>query len=266
MDFFKTIWKNKRLVWQLGKNDFKNKFAATSLGAIWGFLQPFVFLITYAIVLQYILKAKSSGDLPFAVWYLPAMAIWQFINDSVSNVTNSIRDYSYLVKKVLFPVDVIPAIALISSSIVSIFVIFVATAISLIYGFIPNFLLMGYYVFAAFCFILGFTRLTSAITALVPDFGQLLTIVMQILFWFSPIIWDLSFIEGMAGGAVLKLAKCMPFSYIIVGFRQAFVGGGSILTDTNGIYSVIFWILTILMFIWSNHIFKKCKKDFADVL
>ncbi len=266
MEFFKTVWKNKRLVWQLGKNDFKNKFAATSLGAIWGFLQPFVFLITYAIVLQYILKAKSSGDLPFAVWYLPAMAIWQFINDSVLNVTASITNYSYLVKKVLFPVDVIPVISLISSSIVSIFVMLVATVISLIYGFIPNFLLMAYYVFAAFCFILSFTRFTSAITALVPDFGQLLAIVMQLLFWFSPIIWDLSFIEGLAGGIILKIVKCMPFSYIIVGFRQAFVSGGNILIEVHGAYTIVFWMLTMFMFIWSNHIFKKCKKDFADVL
>ena len=72
MDFFKTIWKNKRLVWQLGKNDFKNKFAATSLGAIWGFLQPFVFMATYAIVFQYILKTeKAINSLkPLGKYYL----------------------------------------------------------------------------------------------------------------------------------------------------------------------------------------------------
>ena len=266
MEFIKSMIKNRKLIWQLGKNDFRNKFAATSLGSIWGFLQPFVFLVTYAIVLQYILKAKSSGDLPFAVWYLPAMAIWQFISDSVLNVTNSIRSYSYLVKKVLFPVDIIPVISFISSGIVSLFVIIVAIAICLIYGFIPNFLLVIYYLFAILCFLIGFTRFTSAITALVPDFGQLLSIVMQILFWFSPIIWDLSLLTNSAGGIVLKVAKCMPFTYIIAGFRQAFVGGGNILTDAHGLYSLVFWVLTIIMFVWGNHIFKKCKKDFADVL
>ena len=39
MDFFKTLWKNKKIVWKLGKSDFKNRFASTSLGSIWGFLQ-----------------------------------------------------------------------------------------------------------------------------------------------------------------------------------------------------------------------------------
>ena len=57
MEFIKTLWENRKIVWQLGKNDFKNRFAATSLGAIWGFLQPFVFMVTYVIVFQYILKS-----------------------------------------------------------------------------------------------------------------------------------------------------------------------------------------------------------------
>ena len=265
MEYIKAIIKNRKLIFQLGKNDFRNKFANTSLGAIWGFLQPFVYMVTYAIVLQYILKTGSSGDDPFIVWYLPAMAIWQFLNDSVLNITNSIRNYSYLVKKVLFPVDVIPTISLISTCITSLFVIIVATIICIIYGYMPNVLLMIYYIFAALCFIVGFTRLTSAISTLVPDFAQLLSILMQILFWFTPIIWDISFVSGLAGGKIEILVKCMPFSYVITGFRQAFVGG-NILTESYGIYTIIFWVITIGVFIWSNHIFKKCKKDFADVL
>ena len=60
MEFIKTIIKNRKLIWQLGRNDFRNRFASTSLGSIWGFLQPFVFMFTYVIVFQYILKTGSS--------------------------------------------------------------------------------------------------------------------------------------------------------------------------------------------------------------
>ena len=52
MEFLKVFLKNKRLAWQLGKNDFKNRFANTSLGSIWGFLQPFVFMMMYVIVFE----------------------------------------------------------------------------------------------------------------------------------------------------------------------------------------------------------------------
>ena len=75
MEFIKSIIKNKKLIWQLGRNDFKNRFASTSLGSIWGFLQPFVCMFTYVIVFQYILKTGSSGNDPYLVWFLPGMAM-----------------------------------------------------------------------------------------------------------------------------------------------------------------------------------------------
>ena len=192
MEFIKSIIKNKKLIWQLGKNDFKNRFASTSLGAIWGFLQPFVFMITYAIVFQFILRTGSAGDYPYAVWFFPGMALWQWINDSVMSASNSIRTYSYLVKKVVFPVDIIPTISIVASSFVGLFLIVIAVVLCLVYRFIPNILLLIYVIFATYCFILALTRLTSAITTVVPDFSNLLGILMQLFFWFTPVIWDLS--------------------------------------------------------------------------
>ena len=132
MEFIKTLWKNKTIAWKLGKSDFKNRFASTSLGSIWGFLQPFVFMLTYAIVFQYILKTGSSGEHPYAVWFFPGMAMWQWINDSIMSASNSIRTYSYLVKKVVFPVDVIPVISIIASSFVGIFLFIILSTISTI--------------------------------------------------------------------------------------------------------------------------------------
>ena len=102
MEFIKTLIKNKKIVWQLGKNDFRNRFASTSLGSIWGFLQPFVFMFTYVIVFQYILKVPSAGNDPYAVWFLPGMAMWQSINEMVLNATASIINYSYYELEKLF--------------------------------------------------------------------------------------------------------------------------------------------------------------------
>ena len=112
MDFIKSVIKNRKLIWQLGKNDFRNRFANTSLGTIWGFAQPFVFMITYVIVFQYILKTGSSGEYPYVVWFLPGMAMWMCLNDNIMGASGSIRSYAYLVKKVVFPVDIIPMITI----------------------------------------------------------------------------------------------------------------------------------------------------------
>ena len=263
MNFIKTLYKNKKLILQLGKNDFKNRFANTSLGSIWGFLQPFVFMITYVIVFQYILKTGSSGNYPYVVWFLPAMAMWQCINDSIMSASNSIRQYSYLVKKVVFPVDTIPIISIVASSFVAVFLFAVATIVCCIYNWFPNILELIYIIISAYAFIIAFTRFTSAITTLVPDFSNLLSIAMQLFFWFTPVIWDLSMLAEHQ--TVLKIVKCMPFTYLITGFREVFIEG-NIITAGGGNYTIVFWIITIIMFLWGNAVFKRNKKDFADVL
>lgn len=263
MEFIKTVIKNRKLIWQLGRNDFKNRFANTSLGAIWGFLQPFVFMITYAIVFQFILKTGSSGQYPYAVWFFPGMAMWQWMNDSILTASNSIRTYSYLVKKVVFPVDIIPTISIIASSFVGLFLIVLAVVICLIYGYLPNVLTLIYVIIAAYCFIIAFTRFTSAVTTVVPDFGNLLGIVMQLFFWFTPVIWNLDMLAEHE--IILTIMKCTPFTYLVTTFRQVFMSEDIIFAN-HGMFTIAFWIITILMFIWGNSVFKRTKKDFADVL
>lgn len=263
MEFIKTLIKNRKLVWQLGKSDFKNRFASTSLGAIWGFLQPFVFMFTYVIVFEYILQTKSSGEYAYAVWFIPGMAMWQTLNDMIMSASNSIRTYSYLVKKVVFPVDVIPMISIVASSFVGLFLFIVAIGVGIAFKCFPNLLILVYIIFAMYCFIIAFTRFTSAVTTMVPDFSNLLGILMQLFFWFTPIIWNLSMLQNHQ--TLLKILQCMPFTYLVTGMRQVFIPE-NIITADNGIYTIVFWVITILMFIWGNYIFKKNKKDFADVL
>ena len=263
MEFFKILFKNRKLAMKLGKNDFRNRFANTSLGTLWGFAQPFVFMITYVIVFQYILKSNSAGDYPYVVWFLPGMSIWMFCSDAILTASNSIRNYSYLVKKVVFPIDIIPVISLTSASFIGIFLIFISMVVASIYGYIPNILNVIYILFCTICFIIALTRFTSALTTILPDFSQLLTIVMQLCMWFTPIIWNLDFISEYK---IIYLFKCMPFTYLVEGFREAFMEHSTIIIEGNGIYTIVFWIITTIIFMWGNKVFKKTKKDFADVL
>lgn len=263
MEFIKEVINRRKLILQLGKNDFKNRFAGSSLGAFWGFAQPFVFMITYVIIFQYILKAGSPGDYPYIVWYLPGMAMWMFISDSITNATNSIRSYSYLVKKVVFPVDTIPLISIVASLIVGAFLFLIATIVSSAFGYFPNVLKLIYYIISAIIFVIAFTRFTSAVTALVPDFGNLFSIFMQLMFWFTPIMWNINMVSSYP--VLENIIKCMPFSYLVTGFRETFIGG-SLMTENHMIFTLVFWTITIFLFFWGNSVFKRSKKDFADVL
>lgn len=263
MEFIKNLFKNRKLALKLGKNDFRNRFASTSLGAIWGFVSPFVFMLTYVIVFQYILKTGSSGSDPYVVWFLPGMSMWMFLNDTIMNASTSIRSYSYLVKKVVFPVDIIPTISLVSSTFIGFFLFAISTIVCCIYGYIPNIFEYIYVIIAFFAFVISITRLTSAITTVVPDFGQLLTVIMQIGMWLTPIMWNLNMLDNYE--MISKIVRCLPFTYLVTSYREVFING-SIISDNNWIYTLVFWIIVLIMFIWGNYVFKKNKKDFADVL
>ena len=263
MDFIKTIIQQRKLIFQLGKNEFRNKFANTNLGAVWGFVQPFVFMITYVIVFQFILKTNSSGDSPYIVWFLPGMAMWLFLNDTILTASMSIRNYSYLVKKVIFPVDIIPLISMVSSSVVGLFLIFVAIMVCTIMGFFPNLLLILYILLCFYLFVISFTRITSAICTIIPDFSQLLNVVMQLLFWFTPIIWNLDMLKDHP--TICSVMKSLPFTYLINGMRSAFINPSAFFKE-NWIATIVFWVVTLIFFAWGNKLFKRSKKEFADVL
>lgn len=263
MEFIKTVWKNKKLVLQLGKNDFKNRFASTSLGSIWGFIQPFIFMMMYVIVFQFIFKQTGPEGAPYVVWFMPGMAMWMCINDGIMGASGSIRAYSYLVKKVVFPVDVIPVISLFGNAFVALFLFIIATIVCGIFGFVPNVFIIAYTIIAVYVFLIAFTRFTSAVTTLVPDFSNLLGIIMQLFFWATPIVWDISMLAGH--NTITKIIQCIPFTYLVTAYRNSFMGE-NIITENNYMFTVIFWIITIFLYVWGNYIFKRSKKDFADVL
>ena len=263
MKFLKTVWKNKKLAWQLGKNDFKNRFASTSLGSIWGFLQPFIFMLMYVVVFQFIFKQTGPEGAPYVVWFMPGMAMWMCINDGIMGASGAIRGYSYLVKKVVFPVDIIPIISIIANSFVAVFLFAIATIVCIIYGFMPNVAMILYMIFAVYCFLIAITRFTSAVTTLVPDFSNLLGIIMQLFFWFIPVVWNLGMLAEHQ--TILKVMQCIPFTYLITAFRQVFMSE-NIVFAWHGIYTIVFWAITIILFVWGNSIFKRTRKDFADVL
>ena len=220
-------------------------------------------MMMYVFVFQFIFRQSAPDGSPYVVWFLPGMAMWMCINDGIIGASNSIRGYSYLVKKVVFPVDIIPLISLFANSFVSLFLFLIAASVCLIVGFSCNIVMLIYSIFAAYCFLIAFTRFTSAVCTVVPDFSNLLGIIMQLCFWATPIGWDISMLSNHK--IIPKIISSMPFTYLVTSFRNIFMNG-NIITQDNGKYTIIFWTITIVLFIWGNYIFKKSKKDFADVL
>ena len=116
----KEIISNRKLIWDLSKNDFKTRFAGSYLGIIWAFVQPIVTVLVYWFVFEKGMHAsginlRSGITAPFVLWLIAGLVPWFFFQEVLSGGTNALMEYSYLVKKVVFQIDILPIIKLISA-------------------------------------------------------------------------------------------------------------------------------------------------------
>lgn len=259
-----TLIDNRKLIWDLAQNDFKTKYAGSALGIVWAFVQPLVTILVYWMVFQFGLRSSSPVEgVPFIVWLTAGMIPWMFFNEALMNATSCFIEYSYLVKKVVFKISILPLVKIISSFFVHAVFLGFVTVVCLIYGTIdgPEVLQVFYYMICMIVLVVGMSFITSAFNVFLKDFGQIISIVMQITMWATPILWP-NTIVPQKYQFILKLN---PVYYFIEGYRDAFSCNGVWFWD-KGFQTFLFWGISMVAFVIGASVFKRMKPHFADVL
>ena len=81
MGLIKELYRNKALIWNLSKNDFKTKYAGSYLGIFWAFVQPVVTVLIYWFVFQVGFKSAPVKEVPFILWLVAGIVPWFFFSD-----------------------------------------------------------------------------------------------------------------------------------------------------------------------------------------
>jgi len=264
---------NLVLIGRLSKNDFKTKFAGSYLGVVWGFIQPIVTVLVYWFVFQKGLKANGvklndTINVPFVIWLLSGMIPWFFFSDSLNGGSRALLDYSYLVKKVVFNINILPIVKIISGIYTHVFFICFGLILNICYGFMPSLytLQIIYYSACMFIFVLGLSYITCSIVVFFRDLGQIISIALQVGIWATPILWNLnSMIADHPQYAWMKyLFKLNPMNYIVEGYRNALID--KIWFFETFFSTAYFIIITLVLFAVGALVFKRLKVHFADVL
>ncbi len=262
-----SIWSNRGTALRLAKNDIKNKFAGSYLGIIWAFIQPIVTVLVYWLIFEVGFKSGDDTGYPFILYLVSGIVPWFFFSDALSGGTNSLIEYSYLVKKVVFNIDILPLVKIISAFFVHIFFILIAIIIHICYGQFPSvyMLQVPYYIICNIVLLLGLIHFTSAITAFFKDMFQFVNIfVLQLGVWLTPIMWNAA--ERLKDHpTLLKLFKLNPVYYIVDGFRDSLLYKRWV-WEGKGLWTLYFWVVTLLILFIGMKVFKKLKIHFADVL
>jgi len=260
--YLATVIRQRRLIQDLAYRDFKNRYSGSLLGFFWAFVPPLLTILMYLFIYKVGFKPIPLGRTPFVLWLITGIAPWFFFADALIAATASLIEYSYLVKKVVFDVTLIPAIKIISSALTHLVVLAVVMLIVGASGFLPNarWLQVPYYVVATGVLLSGISLLFAALTPFIRDLAQAVAVGIQFFFWLTPIAWSIT----NAPPRFVGILKLNPVHYVVDGMRDSLLGDLWFWQKPSE--TMVFWAFAIATNLLGFALFQRLRPHFADVL
>lgn len=259
---------NLSFAWMLAKRDLKNRYASSYAGVAWNVGVPLLYALINVVVFSILMNGRMGaryGDIPFALFYFVPFSLWAFFAEVVGRSPGILREYGYLINKIAFPFAVLPLVP-IASALLSQTILLSIVGVLMMYKGVPlSDTAVLYLPIWLICVLLtvGSAYAVSALAVYVPDLAQIVPVVINILFWLTPILYPPTLVENH--GAMWVRGVIMdynPFYYLAEMSRAAVFGSAQISWSTlltMGLVSVI--VLTLGLWL-----FRKLKSGFADVI
>lgn len=247
---------------ELSRNDFKVKYANSLLGAIWAFMIPLVTIAVLWYVFELGLRSAPIDNTPFMLFYIPAFIAWNFFSEAFSSSCGCLREYSYVVKKMKFQVELLPIIKILSALYIHLFFICFVFAVFFVYGRKPdvyNFQVL-YYLVCLLVLLVGLSFLFSSLAAFSGDVSNFISVILQVGFWATPIIWSADSMPPK----VQAFLKLNPLFYICNGYRESFVYKKWFWESPK--QTIYFWTVAFLVLLLGIYSFRRLRPQFSDVL
>ena len=260
--YLKVIYQNAGLIGEMAIRMFLLKSAGTHWGVIWSIIQPISIVLVFYFVFAHGLKVQSPIESPFILWFICGLAPWFLISETIISSSSSIQSNVNLVKKTLFPTELFPVIHCLANLfthaifilILAVMIFFVSTSFSI------KSLFFIYYLVSLIAFTVGISLFTSAIQPYYKDASQVIAIVLNILFWFTPIVWPKSIVPP----EYINILNFNPIFYITEGYRSVLLENK--VPNLFNSQTFAFWSITIFNLIFGFKFFVRLKKYFSDVV
>jgi lipopolysaccharide transport system permease protein len=219
---------NLDLLYELTKKELKVRYKSSVLGYLWSLLNPLAMTLVFYLAFRIVLKVRlTRSPWPFALFLIAGLFPWQWLANSLSKCTDVYVANAALVRRVAFRRALLPLAAvlndlihfLISLPVIVGFLLYAGGAPSWhwLYG-LPAFLA------AQLLLVYGLSLILAAVNVLFRDLTHLIQILLQMLFYLTPILYDMDAVAAR-GGTILALMKCNPAAGLMEGYRQLFLNG-----------------------------------------
>lgn len=265
-NFSLELWKNRFLIWKMSKREIGRRYKGSFLGVVWAFVIPLATMLIYTFVFSIILKTRwgpamtPNGNIDYALNLFAGLIPFTIFTEVINQSPSLVLSNPNYVKKVVFPLEILPIVILIGVLINSCFSLTILLLGMIIFGYPfywTAFLLPLVYIPLVFLSV-GFSWLLSSIGVFVRDIDQGIRIFTQLLIFITPVFYPLE----RAPEQVQNLLKLNPLTLIVTDFRRLLLWGQPLPWEEWAIWVAISLIITLLGLLW----FQKSRHAFADVM
>jgi lipopolysaccharide transport system permease protein len=258
---FADLWRHRYLLGQLIKRDVLLRYRGAMFGVLWIFLSPLFMLAIFAFVFGQVFQARwpqHNGGPPFWLLLYSGLITFNLFAETVSRAPAAVRSYPSFVKKIIFPVDILPVVPLGAAVVHGAFNLLLLV-IALVWtgdlhGTIVLFPLL---VFPVCLLALGLAWFVAAWGVFIKDMTQIVPMFVQMLLFLSPVFYP----AGAVPAGLRKLYQYNPLSIVIETTRTA-VTGQPVEWGTWVMASA----LCLVVFVAGYGFFQHSREEFADAL
>ena len=263
--FPQALWKNRELWWRLTEREVLGRYRGSFLGIAWSFLNPLAMLAVYTFIFSQVFKVRwgsleQSGPMGFAINLFAGLIVFNLFSECTTRAPASILANPNYVKKVIFPLEILGAVivgsalfhAITSLTVLSLFTLINQQPIHLTWLWLPVVwlpLLLGS---------LALIWLLSAVGVFLRDLSQLISVMVSMLMFLSPIFFPISALPTRWQ----PLLSLNPLANVIEQTRLVLIAGK--MPDLANLLGSI--IITACICELSYRVFNNAKRAFSDVM
>lgn len=261
----KSLWRNRQLIIQMSKREVVGRYKGSAMGLAWSFFNPVFMLMVYTFVFSVVFKARwglgsEESKTQFAVVLFVGMIVHALFSEVLNRAPSLILGNTNYVKKVVFPLEILPVISLgaaLFHTAVSLVVLLIAFAIfnGYLYWtaiFIPLVLL------PLVILTIGLAWMLASLGVFLRDVAQTIGIVTMVMMFLAPVFYPVTALPEQYRPWLMA----NPLTFIIEQAREVLIWGH--LPNWLGLAA---YTLVATFIAWAGYAwFQKTRKGFADVL
>ncbi len=262
----RELYRYRVLIQNLVVRELKARYRGTILGFLWSFFNPLLLMIVYTVVFGFIIRPRDPafGQSPwlYALFLFCGILPWVWFSSSSLESANVLMVHGNLIKKILFPAEVLPIVTVTSN-----FVHF-SLGLPILLLFIPVFgktytaylFFLPLVIFVQYIFTLGFSLLISSLTVHFRDIRDILANWLTFWFFATPIVYPMSF-ETIQNSSVLRtFLNLNPMTHIMQGYQNCLFFGTLIRWKRLGVTFVV----ALILFFIGYTVFDRLRDSFPE--